>query len=125
MNIRTAFATLLLFGFVSLGTSGCVWDKVKLPPKVQIETVAKERTKLNLKYPPAIQLDQAEWYVITDENGIAVFDAMKKNSQPPVVIGVDSKGYEALSLNLEKMQNHMEKLYKMINEYKSYYGEKK
>jgi len=103
------YLTVFLFLFI-----GCT-------STLQVDNKPVERLPLNIVEPPALSLDAVKISVVTDKNASAVFLSMKNSKQNPVLFGLSSASYKALSLNLEKIKNYILLEKEILQQYKSYY----
>ena len=106
--------TLILL-FLILLISGCSQKEVVT------KTEYIERTKLNLKNPEPIQLNNISYYVITDKNSQSFFDDIKKQGKQPVVFAIEPSDYENLSSNILKIKKYIIEEQQIIKTYKDYY----
>lgn len=108
--INIIIISVILFGF-----TGCSQKEIV----IQREEVKK--IPLNLSEPQPLKLNDITYVVITDKNSKDVFDQMLKESKEPVLIGIDSKDYENLSLNLSYIRKYIIEQQQIIKAYKDYY----
>ena len=108
--INIIIAITIIFGF-----TGCSQKEVV----IQREEVKK--TPLNLSDPHPLKLNDVSYVIITDKNSKDVFEQMIKDSKEPVLIGVDAKDYENLSLNLAYIRKYIIEQQQIIKSYRDYY----
>lgn len=109
--------TIVLLALILLLT-GCSQKEVI----IQREEVKKQ--PLNLNNPKELKLNDITYTVLTDKNSKEVFDKMKKDSKEPVLISIETKEYENLSLNLSYIRKYIIEQQQIINAYKNYYEPK-
>lgn len=113
---------LLILSLVSLSITGC--SSLSFGPKVdpiEVQTVAVEKTPLNLENPPALKPKDIEWYVITPENFQEIFDELEANNMSIVLYGLSDDDYEDLAYNLAKLRMFILQQKAIIDSYKEYY----
>jgi hypothetical protein len=120
-------ARILLIPIISLPLlSGCAsfgFFGKKVEP-IQVQTVAVERTPLNLREPTPLKPKPLEWVVITPENAEEVWAKLRSNNSNVVIIGLTDDGYENLSITMAEIRNHMLTQSNIIKKYKEYYESK-
>jgi hypothetical protein len=92
---------------------------------VEIQTRAVERTPLNLPDPEPLKAREVEWIIITPENAQEVFAKLKEKNVDIVLFAVTDDGYEALSLSMAEIRNHIARQRGIIIKYREYYEPKK
>ena len=109
---------LILSAILILFVSGCSLNRVS---PIETETVAVERTPLNL--PPADHLDLSDprWVVVTPDNVDEVFERITDEGHSAVIIGLTSDGYENLSIDFAKIREHINTQRNVLLQYKQYY----
>lgn len=114
MNVKTLL-TLIASSFL---LSGCFWSS---PEPIQVQTVAVDKTPLNLRDPDPLKPRNFKWYVVTPENVDEVFEQLKKEKYDVVLYGLTDDGYEALSLNTAELRAFILHQKEIIKAYKRYY----
>jgi hypothetical protein len=105
-------------------TSGCsllnpfAGSEVK---KLEVQTKAVERTRLNLKEPSPIQLRTMDWIIITPDNVEEVWAKLKESGSDVVIIGLTDEGYESLAITIAEIRNYIAQQRTIIIKYKEYY----
>lgn len=105
-------------------TSGCsilnpfAGSEVK---KLEVQTKAVERTRLNLKEPSPIQPRAMEWIIVTPENVEEVWAKLKETGNDVVLLGLTDEGYESLALTIAEIRNYIAQQRTIIIKYKEYY----
>jgi hypothetical protein len=88
---------------------------------IDINTVEKERTKLNLSEPNAIKLKDVNFLIITEQNSNTVFKQLETSNKDKVLIGLSDEDYIKMSENLLELKHYIIEQRKIINSYKEYY----
>ena len=109
---------LLLSGCSMLPTFGLFGEREK---PVVIQTVEKERTRLNLKDPSPMMPQEFKFYVVTPENVDKVWKKLEKKNVDLVLFAVTDEGYEKLAVNLLELRNYIDKQKTIIVKYREYY----
>ena len=83
--------------------------------------------QVNLQLPDVnkITLDPIDWYVVNKNNVEDVFKELEKKNYDEVIIGLNDKGYESLSVNMSKILALVKQQELIIGAYKKYHGEQK
>ena len=100
--------------------SGC--SSVK---ELEIFTKEIERTPLNLNAPQALEMEELDWIIITEENYKQVFDDLKKKNKDVVLFGLTDDGYETLAVNFAQVRKYIILNKSILQKYKDYYEGKK
>lgn len=109
---------LLLSSCSAIGLLGGFGAKEK---PIEVTSVAKERTKLNIDMPEPIKGREIEWVLITPENAEEVWAKLKESNTDLVLFGITDDGYEQLSLSMAEIRNYIAKQRAIIGKYKEYY----
>lgn len=118
MNVKN-LSTLLLS---SLLLSGCsIFSFGPEVEPIEVQSVAVEKTPLNIDHPSPVTPRRLMWYVITPENYQEIFDKLEKNNTSVVLYGLTDDGYEDLSENLSKLRSYIIQQRNIIDSYKEYY----
>ena len=122
--MKNQIRNVLLLSLGSLLLSSCASfslfgkDEVK---KVEVQTKAVEREKLNLKVPSPVDLLDPSWIIIHPGNAEEVWNLLKDNKKDIVLFGLTDDGYKELSINLTKLRNIIEQQRIILFKYKKYY----
>ena len=83
--------------------------------------------QVNLQLPDVnkITLDPIDWYIVNKDNVEDVFKELEKKKYDEVIIGLNDKGYESLSVNMSKILALVKQQELIIGAYKKYHGEQK
>lgn len=121
-----ALRSLTLITSLSL-LSGCTSFSLFGPDVKPVEVVTKEveRTPLNLPDPTPVDPVPFKWVVITPENAQDVWAKLEKQGDDLVLFAVTDEGYEALSINMIQLRNHIDKQRTILLKYREYYESKK
>jgi hypothetical protein len=113
---------LLILLLSSLSITGCT--SFSFGPKVdpiEVQTVAVEKTPLNLEDPKPLKPKEIEWHVITPENFQEVFDELEANNISIVLYGLSDDDYQDLSMNLARLRMFILQQKAIIDSYREYY----
>ena len=93
------------------------------PLEVKVSPVKQ----VNLQLPDVnkVTLDPIDWYVVNKNNVEDVFKELEKKNYDEVIIGLNDKGYESLSVNMSKILALVKQQELIIGAYKKYHGEQK
>jgi hypothetical protein len=111
---QTKIIFIVLFVAFCLALSGCTRT-------LDLICRAEEREPLALQSPDTLQLNDLRWFIVTRENFNAKFDALNELGYSQVFFGLTDEGYESLSINTKKTQNHILQQNLIIEQYKKYY----
>jgi uncharacterized pyridoxamine 5'-phosphate oxidase family protein len=115
--ITVISVSLLLSGCASLSILG--FGKKEKP--LQVQTVAQERTKLNLPYPEPLVLKSPKWIIIHPDNAEEVWKQLKENNTDVVLFGLTDDNYEVLAVLMAEVRNYISMLKLTLEQYKKYY----
>lgn len=115
LDIFFLIINIIILLFIIFSFSGCSQKEVV----IQREEVKK--IPLNISDPHPLTLNDVSFVIITDKNSKVLFDQMIKDSKEPVLIGIDSKDYENLSLNLSYIRKYIIEQQQIIKAYRDYY----
>ena len=76
---------------------------------------------LTLSEVDKIQLDNIQFYVITEENAEVIFKDLREKNYDPVIFGVTDDGYEIMSTNMAKILQLVQQQKAVIIAYGEYY----
>jgi ADP-heptose:LPS heptosyltransferase len=108
-------ASIFLSGCASLSLFG---SKEK---PLQVQTVAQERTKLNLPYPEPLNLKSPQWIIIHPDNAEEVWQQLRESNKDVVLFGLTDENYEVLATLMAEVRNHITVLKMTLEQYKKYY----
>lgn len=104
--------------------SGCasfsLFGGSKVQP-VEIQTVAVERTRLNLADPAPLRPRTPQWIVITPENAEQVWKDLESRNANLVLFAITDRGYEELSVTMAEIRNFINTQRQIIIKYREYY----
>lgn len=104
--------------------SGCasfsLFGGGKVQP-VEIQTVAVERTRLNLADPAPLRPRTPQWIVITPENAEQVWKDLESRNANLVLFAITDRGYEELSVTMAEIRNFINTQRQIIIKYREYY----
>jgi hypothetical protein len=106
---------LAIVGLIALAAlGGC---QTADPAPVQIIS----KPKLDLPMPSALDLEHADFIVITPDNASEVFAELKRKNISPNLFAVTNKGYAAITKNNGKLRAYIAQQRNIINRYRDYY----
>jgi hypothetical protein len=109
------FFTLLLSGCASFSLFG---SKEK---PLQVQTIAEERTRLNLPYPEPLNLKSPQWIIIHPDNAEEIWKQLRESNTDVVLFGLTDDNYEVLAILMAEVRNHITVLKMTLEQYKKYY----
>jgi hypothetical protein len=89
--------------------------------KKQIYVTPLEPIKLDLPDLAPLELNDVEWYIVTEDNAEELFKKLEREGKYPVFFGMAGESYEDMSINFIKIRNHIELQNVVIDIYKDYY----
>lgn len=89
--------------------------------KLEVQTKAVERTRLNLKEPAPIQPREMSWIIITPENAEEIWKRLQESGNDVVLLGLTDEGYESLAITIAEIRNYIAQQRTIIIKYKEYY----
>ena len=122
--MKNQIRNVLLLSIGSLLLSSCASfslfgkDEVK---KLEVQTKAVKREKLNLPFPSHVELLDPSWIIIHPSNAEEVWEILKDDKKDIVLFALTDDGYKALSVNLTKLRNIIEQQRIILFKYKKYY----
>ena len=106
---------LILCSFIAV-LAGCSSTK-----ELELINTPVERTKLELDNPPALQLGDIQWYVVTEDTIAEIFAELENQGEDVVLFAVTDKGYEVLAENQLKIRNYLREVQDRLQAYRDYY----
>ena len=113
---------VILLLVVAAFMTGC-----SLTPKVkQIEVTSKveEKLPLNMPTPPALELQQVDWLIVTEENIGEVWQLLKDDKEGVALFALRKGDYERLAINIKEIRAVLGEYIVVLKAYKDYYEEK-
>jgi len=104
---------------LTLTLSGCSW----FVKEVETSYTPVEKPTLTLPDADEVRMREIKWFIITEDNYEEVFAELKESGNVVVLLGLTSKGYENLSLNLSDIRTFVQQQQAIIKAYKGYYVE--
>jgi|AntDeeMinimDraft_6_1070357.scaffolds.fasta_scaffold03497_4 hypothetical protein len=110
---------VLVLVLVATLLSGCsIFTK-----KVDASFTPIAKPELVLPDADEVRMREIEWFIITEDNYEEVFAELQESGNVVVLLGLTSKGYENLSLNLSDIRTFVQQQQAIIKAYKGYYVE--
>lgn len=120
MNVRHLLILIIPLLLSSCASFSLFGDSGK-EKSVEVTTVAKERTKLNIGAPEPLKVRDLEWIVVTPDNINEVWKKLEEQKDDLVLFAITDNGYEALSLTMAEIRNYIATQRAIIVKYKEYY----
>ena len=105
----------LLIGVLAL--TGCA----SMPDVITYKSEPVERPALVLPDTVELELRNADWEIITEENAETLWKELQESGEPIVLYALTTEGYEALSLNMADVIKLLSQQKAVIEAYKEYY----
>jgi len=105
----------LLIGVLAL--TGCA----SMPDVVTYKSEPVERPALVLPDTSELELRNADWEIITEDNVEVLWKQLEETGEPIVIYALTTEGYEALSLNMADVIKLLSQQKAVIEAYKEYY----
>lgn len=122
--LRTLTISLLL----TSSLTGCAsfgnlfGDRVK---PIEVTTVARDKTSLDIPLPDPLKLKPMQWIVITPGNQEEVFAQLEAEGVDVAVFALTPDGYQSLAITISELRTMIATQRKIILQYKEYYEPKK
>ena len=98
---------------------GCsMTPKVK---EVAITTTAIEKLPLSLPDPQALELQEVEWIIVTEENIEEVWQLLKDKNEGVALFALRHGDYERLALNIKDIRATIGEYVVVLKQYREYY----
>ena len=105
----------LLIGVLAL--TGCA----SMPDVITYKSEPVDRPALVLPDTVELELRNADWEIITEENAEILWKELQESGEPIVIYALTTEGYEALSLNMADVIKLLSQQKAVIEAYKEYY----
>ncbi len=105
----------LLIGVLAL--TGCA----SMPDVITYKSEPVDRPALVLPDTSELELRNADWEIITEENAETLWKELQESGEPIVLYALTTEGYEALSLNMADVIKLLSQQKAVIEAYKEYY----
>lgn len=116
-NVLLCLSLINLTGCASLSSILPSFGKEDVKP-ITVNTVAVEKTRLNIDQPEPLKAPTLKWIIITPENAEKTFDVLKGNK---VLFAITDEGYQDLSMLMAEIRAHINAQRVIILKYKEYY----
>ena len=123
MNLSKIATIVLLIPLLSGCASFSLFGKRVQP--VEIQTVAVERTPLNLRDPSPLEPRVPQWIIITPENVDKIWADLEAKNSNLVLFAITDRGYEELDVTMEEIRNFINMQRQIIIKYREYYEPEK
>ncbi len=98
---------------------GCsMTPKVK---EVAITTTAIEKLPLSLPDPQALELQEVEWIIVTEENIEEVWQLLRDKNEGVALFALRHGDYERLALNIKDIRATIGEYVVVLKQYREYY----
>ena len=105
----------LLIGVLAF--TGCA----SMPDVITYKSEPVDRPALVLPDTSELELRNADWEIITEENAETLWKELQESGEPIVIYALTTEGYEALSLNMADVIKLLSQQKAVIEAYKEYY----
>ena len=116
--MRKSQVNLIVVVLLSLILIGCS----STPRVLEIKAVPIDAVPLNLPDVDVIELDDVQFYVVTEQNVETVFEKLREKNYDPVIFGVTDDGYEMMSVNMAKVLQMVQQQKAVIIAYRTYHA---
>ena len=104
---------------IAIFLSGCsITPKVK---EVAITTTAIEKLPLSLPDPQALELQEVEWIIVTEENIEEVWQLLRDKNEGVALFALRHGDYERLALNIKDIRATIGEYVVVLKQYREYY----
>ena len=124
MNVRPWLIPILLLPLLSGCASLSLFGGKRVQP-VEVQTVAVERTPLNLRDPAPLEPRSPQWIIVTPENVDKVWEELQKKNSNLVLFAITDRGYEELAVTMVEIRNFINTQRQIIIKYREYYEPEK
>ena len=112
---------IILLPVMALLLVGCASNKVQPEPKVVIQKVIEKKLPLNIRDPEALELQQIEWVIVTEENIQEVWEEIRSNNKGVALFALRHGDYERLALNIADIRAQLGEYVIILKRYREYY----
>jgi hypothetical protein len=120
VNVHRWLIPILLLPLLSGCASFSLFGGKRVQP-VEIQTVAVERTPLNLRDPAPLEPRSPQWIIVTPENVDKVWEELQKKNSNLVLFAITDRGYEELAVTMVEIRNFINTQRQIIIKYREYY----
>ena len=89
--------------------------------EVTITTTAIEKLPLSLPNPQPLELQEAGWIIVTEENIEEVWQLLKDKNEGVALFALRHGDYERLALNIKDIRAQIGEYVVILKQYKEYY----
>ena len=118
MLLQQQVVVLLLLALVLFLTGCSMTPKVK---EIAITTTATEKLPLSLPDPQALELQEVEWIIVTEENIEEVWQLLRDKNEGVALFALRHGDYERLALNIKDIRATIGEYVVVLKQYKEYY----
>ena len=90
---------------------------------INVQTKSIDPVPLVLPEVDVLELKDVQFYVVTEENYIKVFEELRKKNYTPVIFGMSDDGYAEQAVNMAKILQLVQQQKAIIVAYKEYYND--
>ncbi len=106
---------------IFLTCSTCLLFSACAPKPIEVNTTVVEKTKLDMKDPKPIKMNDVEFFIITKDNATEIFKELEAKNVDVVLYGLSDNGYENMSINMANIKRYILEQRQIINSYRNYY----
>ena len=118
MLLQQQVVVLLLLALVLFLTGCSMTPKVK---EIAITTTATEKLPLSLPDPQALELQEVEWIIVTEENIEEVWQLLRDKNEGVALFALRHGDYERLALNIKDIRATIGEYVVVLKQYREYY----
>jgi|TARA_R110001592_G_scaffold84988_3_gene251055 hypothetical protein len=112
-------ANKIVIVLISLILIGCS----STPKTINVQTKSIDPVPLVLPNVDVLELKDVQFYVVTEENYVQVFEELRKKKYSPVIFGMSDDGYAEQAVNMAKILQLVQQQKAIIIAYKEYYND--
>ena len=118
MLLQQQVVVLLLLALVLFLTGCSMTPKVK---EIAITTTATEKLPLSLPDPQALELQEVEWIIVTEDNIEEVWQLLRDKNEGVALFALRHGDYERLALNIKDIRATIGEYVVVLKQYREYY----
>jgi len=111
--------SLIITVLISLILIGCS----STPRTIEVRSKSIDPVPLVLPEVDVLELKDVQFYVVTEENYVKVFEELRKKNYTPVIFGMSDDGYAEQAVNMAKILQLVQQQKAIIVAYKEYYND--
>ena len=108
---RVSLITTVLISLILIGCSST-------PRTIEVRSKSIDPVPLVLPEVDVLELKDVQFYVVTEENYVKVFEELRKKNYTPVIFGMSDDGYAEQAVNMAKILQLVQQQKAIIVAYK-------